>query len=115
VYDGRVTRWCAYAVLAIAMVCSSIAKSDPMPQLRSGLYESSARPSSTARKRSGKPAQVAREANGTSPALVPDLIACAPIVRVWIDEAGEVGVRRYVARGVVACSRAPPRTRLSFH
>lgn len=113
-YDGRVSRWCAYAVLAIAMVCSSIAKAGPLPQLRSGLHESSSRPSSTARKRGGKPAQVAREASGTSVAIVPDRIDRAPVVRVWILDACAVGVWRRAAESVVACSRAPPRTSLSF-
>ena len=110
-YDGHVTRWWTYAVLAIAIVAGSVrVQASPHARAHCELHESANAPASAARKRNEAPAEAApRSASGATPlAVVPERFDLATPVRLYVVLAFVVGEGRAETRAVRACSRAPP-------
>jgi hypothetical protein len=106
-----VTRWWAYAVLAIAIVAGGVRMQASTQTARCELRESANLPASAARKRNGKVAYVSRrEANGSNPlAIVPERIEVTAPSRVSTLVTVVVREGRATVATVRACSRAPPR------
>ena len=103
------TRWWAYAILAIALVCSGVTAHDAMVRVGGACELTEATvPAAAAAKRGGKPSNSARRSASTCTAVIVAAgIELAP-PRSWIIDEVVLEMHRAERVVVVATARAPP-------
>jgi hypothetical protein len=105
-------RWWTYAILAIALVCGSIARGAPAPRTRIELEVTEpgvVSAGTSARKRLGKRQSLRREATAAVTLfIVPDRIELPRVARQPFTVVHVVAGRRVEPRAIAASARGPP-------